>query len=359
MAKPDRVKGIHRYRHPQSGLWYCYHRKTGKRIVNEWRTAAFYAEVAALDAAVKAAEPLPGSLGLLIKDYRTSPAWSPLKPKTRLSYERALTVLAPLAEMPVKQIDRPFVFALRDKKVFPKHGRWMANYVVTVLGLLLAYAKDHGLVSANPLAEKVKKVRAPKADAPQNRPWSGEECRAVLDAAPPHLRLPIALAMFAGFRKEDVLTMTKAALKDGGIRVRTSKRGTEVMIPVHPALQSAIEAQDKALRARKGYDPVCEAVQISANSFGSAWTESGFNSSWSKLRNRLLAEGKVAPGLTFHGLRHTLGTRLKEAGASDQQIADILGQKSLSMARLYSEGAETPEETRGLVLKIDVRRNKP
>jgi hypothetical protein len=42
MAKPDRIKGVKRYKHPVSGIWYCYHRKTGKRIVNDWRTAAFY-----------------------------------------------------------------------------------------------------------------------------------------------------------------------------------------------------------------------------------------------------------------------------------------------------------------------------
>lgn len=85
------------------------------------------------------------------------------------------------------------------------------------------------------------------------------------------------------------------------------------------------------------------------------WTESGFNSSWGKLRNRLLKEGKIAPGLTFHGLRHTLGTRLQEAEATDQQIMDIRGRKSPSMARHCSASAKMPERTNGLVLSIDVR----
>jgi site-specific recombinase XerD len=44
----------------------------------------------------------------------------------------------------------------------------------------------------------------------------------------------------------------------------------------------------------------------------------------------------------MHGLRHTLGTRLREAGADDRTIADILGQKSVSMGRFYSENAALP-----------------
>jgi len=73
----------------------------------------------------------------------------------------------------------------------------------------------------------------------------------------------------------------------------------------------------------------------------------------------LLTQGKVAPGLTFHGQGHMPGTRLKEAGARDQQIADNPGQKSPSRARLYSEGVRAPEETPGVVLKIDDARDRP
>lgn len=355
MAKPDRIKGVKRYQHPVSGIWYCYHRKTGERIVNDWRTAAFYAEVAALDAAVKATEPLPASLGLLIAEYRESPAWAPLAPKTRLGYERIFMLLKKIWPMPVREITRPAIFELRDKWMFPKHGRWTANYTVTVMALLLQYAKDHkfGGLEHNPLVEKVKRIRAPKGHVARNRPWSGEECRVVIDRAPPHLRLTIALAMFAGFRKADVLTMTKAAVKDGMIAVRTSKRGVDVSIPVHPALREAIEAHDTKIVPRRKNE-----VQLCLNSFGERWSESGYNSSFGKFIATLEAEGKVAKGLTMHGLRHTLGTRLSEAGASAEEIMTILGQKSPAMARHYSEGAETDEKTKGLVLSLDVRRKK-
>ena len=90
------------------------------------------------------------------------------------------------------------------------------------------------------------------------------------------------------------------------------------------------------------------------------WTESGFNASFRTFKKTLEKAGLIEPGLTPHGLRHTLGTRLREAGADDRTIADILGQRSTSMARHYSENAELPAQARELLSGVDPtkRRNK-
>jgi integrase len=80
----------------------------------------------------------------------------------------------------------------------------------------------------------------------------------------------------------------------------------------------------------------------------------GFAASWGKLRRTLEAEGVIGRGLTSHGLRHTLGTRLREAGADDRTIADILGQRSTAMARHYSENAALPDHAKDLVSKLDL-----
>ncbi len=51
---------------------------------------------------------------------------------------------------------------------------------------------------------------------------------------------------------------------------------------------------------------------------------------------------------------------MREAGADDRTIADILGQKSVSMARHYSENVALPEEAKNLVTGLNLigRRNK-
>jgi integrase len=311
MGTVVRVKGIKHYRHPKTRKWYCYHRKSGMRVAAALGTAEFFSELAALDRAAQVVEPFPGSLGLVISKYMSSPDWASLRPKTRVSYERAFVVLKPLFEMPLVKMDRAFIFALRDTKILPKHGTWMANYAVTVLTIAFRFAQDRGWLASNPLAQRIKKVRVARDSRTSNRPWTELECRAVVERAPPHLLVPIALAMCAGLRKTDFLTVTMASLKNGAISVRTSKRGVPVTIPVHPILRDAIAAR-----------PQTDALQISVNSRGLPWTETGFNASFRTFKKSLEQEGAIATGLTPHGLRHTLGTRLREAGADNRTIAE-------------------------------------
>ena len=123
------------------------------------------------------------------------------------------------------------------------------------------------------------------------------------------------------------------------------KRGVSVTIPVHQILRDAIAARPKS-----------DALQISVNSRGLPWTETGFNASFRTFEKSLEQEGAIATGLTPHGLRHTLGTRLREAGADNRTIADVLGHKSTSMAQHYSESATLPEHARQLVASIDPTR---
>ncbi len=63
-------------------------------------------------------------------------------------------------------------------------------------------------------------------------------------------------------------------------------------------------------------------------------------SSWHKVKKRLEAEGKIGPGLTLKGLRHTMATILAEMGQGERTIADVLGQKTTEMARHYSRRAK-------------------
>jgi len=87
---------------------------------------------------------------------------------------------------------------------------------------------------------------------------------------------------------------------------------------------------------------------------GEPWTPMGWNASWGKFRRQLEAEGVIGKGPTCHELRHTLGARLREAGADDRTIADVLGQRSTAMARHYSENASLPAHAKALVSGLDL-----
>jgi integrase len=315
------------------------------RIKAEFGTAAFFVELTRLDqAAIKAAS-LPGALSPAIERYRRSPFFRDLAPATRHSYDRAFEVLKPLSDMPLVEATPSWVAALRDE-VAEKRGRWMANYVIVALSVVFEHARENGWMRDNP-TRGIRKIGRDKSKPRANRPWTEAECRTVLDHAAPYLRVPIALAMFSGLRKGDVLRVTKAALRDGVSRMTTRKRGVDVAIPIHPILADILAAA-----------PRHEALTIAANSSGQPWTESGFNATFGKFIDRLEKRGLVEPGLTMHGLRHTLGTRLREAGADLDTIRRVLGQKTLVMAQHYSETADHLAQAREAVLRLDLLGNK-
>ena len=75
--------------------------------------------------------------------------------------------------------------------------------------------------------------------------------------------------------------------------------------------------------------------------------------SFIKAVRRLTKSGKVCPGLTFHGLRHTVGTLLVEAGCDIDTVRRWLGQKTLAMAIHYSETADTSGRMKSVLARFD------
>src|SRR5262245_15319997 len=122
-----RVKGVKRFQ-DRHGKWRCYHRKTGLPIKAEFGTGEFFADLARLEwLAVQVGEPRPGSLGMLIAEYRANAAFTGLALRTRADYQRIFDYLKPIADTPLSKFDRPLIVRIRDKA--SSHGRRFANYV--------------------------------------------------------------------------------------------------------------------------------------------------------------------------------------------------------------------------------------
>ena len=71
---------------------------------------------------------------------------------------------------------------------------------MAVVSVACEHGKEHGFISQNPV-KGVKRIRRARGAPTPNRPWTKEECRAVLTNAPSQLRIPIALGMFTGVAK--------------------------------------------------------------------------------------------------------------------------------------------------------------
>ena len=74
---------------------------------------------------------------------------------------------------------------------------------------------------------------------------------------------------------------------------------------------------------------------VVVNTQGKPYTGDGFSTEFRKIKNKLLHERKIGEGLTFHGLRHTVATKLADAGATTRTIQSITGHKTTEQVETY------------------------
>jgi integrase len=232
------------------------------------------------------------------------------------------------------------VVRIRDKAA-EQRGRHFASYVKACLSIISSWGADRGYLERNP-AEGVKNLRRARGSIEANRPWSDDEVRAVLECAPKHMKLPLALMMFTGMGPADTLGLPKTFYRNGEIATRRAKTGEPVYWLAPDALQEVFEVA-----------PDHNAITLCANSDGRPWTSSGFRASWRTLRIKLEEEHRIGSSLTLYGLRHTMAVLLRECGYDERTIADALGQATPEMARHYARGADLKQKMRGVVQKVN------
>ena len=343
-----RVKGFQIFT-DRHGRRRCYHRATRTPVdlaEAPIGSAGFLAICSRIEALQKITGPAgPGTLGLLIAEYRRSPVFRDLATRTRSDYQRVFNYLKPIGDTPLVRFDRPLVVRIRDRAA-EKHGRRFGTYVKQVLSLLFRWGAERGFLKGNP-ADGIRNIRRPRSEPQANRPWSDAEREAVMSAAPAQMRAPLALMMFCGLDPQDALRLPRSALRDGLIDMRRGKTGAAVRIPVPAPVATVL---DEA--------PAHNAITVASTMRGTVWTGTGFRASWQRLKVRLESEGAIGPGLTLKGLRHTVATILAEMGHDDRTIADMLGQRTLGMAQLYSRRADRSRKMVGVVRGFDAEVNR-
>lgn len=334
----DTIPGIHVKKTP-SGKVYYRHRKTQEPIKFPYPSAEFDAEVARLNALVAAKEKPaseatpPGSLDALIQAWRNSPEFAALMPRTRADYLKLLDYLKPAAPRAILSgFTRGDVLRVRDM-AHKAHKFHFANYLVTVMSVLFKWAVEREMMSFNPAAA-IKPIPRPKHMPTRNRRWTEAEREIVLAEATGGMRVAIALGIWAAPREQDVLAMTWECVgKDGKLRWTMQKTGDRhAPWQIHPRLAAILD------EARSGdVVPLPSAHLVVGGRSGRPYTEDGFRKVFFDLIRRLEREGKIGPGLTFHGLRHTMGATLATRNASTTMIRVALGHRTEEMARHYSK----------------------
>jgi integrase len=140
-------------------------------------------------------------------------------------------------------------------------------------------------------------------------------------------RLALALLMFTGQRRSDIIRFGKQHVK-GGKLVFTQWKGRNrkpkrLQLPILPALQRVIDASP------------CGNMTFLINNFGRPFTDAGFGN---KMRDWCDRAG--LPECTAHGLRKAGATIAAENGATAHQLMAIFGWDTLKQAEVYTKAAD-------------------
>lgn len=324
------------------GRVYWYHRATGKRLKSEFGTAEFIAEVSALDKFTNNLSVNPRSLGALIEAYKRSPDFQRLAIRTKKDYNYLFNYLQSIHDMPLSQIDTPFILGVRDR-AFEAHKRKFANYIVQILGTLFSYGLPRGLITNNP-AKGVPVIPRPRGMPKQNRPWSEKEIEVFFDGAPQALRIATALGLYAGMRQGDVVKALKSIYDGHGIHWQQNKTGEDIYLFAPKKLRQELDKAPK------------DSLYLVCRNDNRPYKQEGFKTVFFRRIKMLQDQKLLGENLTFHGLRHTAAKHLAEAGCDTRDIAAVLGHRTEDMAKMYAESEDKRNRAKAAILKLESKK---
>lgn len=282
--------------------------------------AAYLAAMGSAPAPGETADAIPGSLAALVRSYCASPEYGQLAAVTRETYRNRMNMLCcSHGKTPVAALSREQVRAIMGAKAATPA---MANGLLKVLRILMRHALDDGWRRDDP-TYRVKGLRSRSDGWPS---WSdGDIARfEAYHHSGSRARLAMALLLYTGQRRGDVVRMGRQDAHGGRIAVRQQKTGVRLSLPVHPALQAELDS------APVGGPTFLTTVE------GAPFTPDGFTA-WFGDRIR---EAGITKGCSAHGLRKACARRLAEAGGTPHEIAAVTGHRSLREIERYTKAAD-------------------
>jgi integrase len=274
----------------------------------------------------------PGTFERLVKDYFASLDYQRLGPPTQRAYRGVIERLMldeDIGHRLVREMTRHHVQRIVAKRAGTPGA---ANDVLKKLKILLHFAIDSGWRKDDPT------VRIKKFAEGEFHTWTDVEI-AQFEAVWPlgtRERSAFALLLFTGQRASDVAKMSSGDVTSDGIWVVQRKTKAKLLIPIHAALDMALEGTD-----------IIDGALLKT-SFGEAFTAKGISNF---MADRIAAAGLPKRCVT-HGLRKAAARRLAEAGCSANEIASITGHAKLGEVARYTKAAEQKKLARAAIDRL-------
>jgi integrase len=246
------------------------------------------------------------------------------------------------AEFPLRRLSPKAIRVLRDRKLAkPEAG----NGRVKALRQVFAWALEEEIEGVD--ANHARDVPYFSNDGEGFHTWTVQEVEQ-FEARHPigsKARLALALLLFVGVRRSDVVRLGRQMVRDGWLHFTETKgrrhKVKERDVPILPELQAVIDAT-----------PVSHMTFLTTE-FGAAFTANGFGN-WFK--KRCMEAG--LPHCSAHGLRKAGATIAAENGATEHQLMAMYGWESPKQAAVYTRKANRKKLTGdAMKLIVPIKRN--
>lgn len=348
-----RIVGIKEY--TVKGKRYRYWRRKGcpkVRIDPALKGAALAAEIDRLEKKHLSPVARAGTLRSLVTKFeKESQHYKGLSQRTMRDYTRVFKWLEPALDIALVDFTTPEIVSLRNEAT-EQHEPKFANLVVAVLRHVFKFGKQTGDTKNNP-AEDVEK--AVGGNLRPNRPCTPQEAVALLAASPVGLKPVIGIALYTGLRLGDIAALTKSSIKGDWLELvqsktrRSGKPGKVLRVFICEDLKWILEGIP--------YSKDVETSSLLVKENGRPWKYEGIKTAFQRLRDGLEkpleGEPRIGQGVTFHGLRHTVGTILDEAGFDEWEVGHQLGHGAKSVTGKTYMSAEREGLLKSMALTVE------
>lgn len=258
----------------------------------------------------------------LVSEYMSSSRYQRLSKQSRYQYWQAIKKIDDkIGTLDITEVRRSDIIRAHDQMGdIPA----TANRFARVASVIFNYAVDMDYIGANP-AVRVKPFKINEWSR-----WEVDEIKKVIAVGHPIVSTAVVLAFYTGQREGDILNMKWSDIRNGSIYVKQSKTDKSLEIKLSPELVAYLDKLPKG----------GEYIIGGKTKVTGPW----FRKQFKQVTRQIGIER------TFHGIRKTVGAVLAERGRSTNEIAAILGHKTLEMAAKYTRQAN---ETKMISAAVD------
>jgi len=152
----------------------------------------------------------------VLRDFKSSPEWATLAPKTKADYARVLDHLRPIGDFQADNVRRQHVIRIRNKM---GSNRRTQDLFVAAVSRMFSIGMDLGYTDRNPAA-RIERLNDPESYAPwllaARERFEASEMR-------DWMRDAYMLALWTAQRESDVLRLSRSRFDGDGFEIRQGR----------------------------------------------------------------------------------------------------------------------------------------